>query len=869
MGWVHAVRERLSAQFRGGARDREMEEEFRFHLEMETARQLRRGRNTGEARAVAAERFGDPLRIAEMTRDERGTRVMEGGMQDVRWAVRTLRKQSGFTALALVTLALGIGATTVGFTVLDTVLLRPLPYAHAERLVLIRERTRQGRLTAASYENFDDWRSQARSFSAIASTRGPDAGTVRVGRDAYRVTELGVSRDFFRTLGVRPAVGRAFTADENRPGGPCVVMLSHAVWETQYGGRTPLGAITVDGTSCDVVGVLPAGFRFERPVDVYFPHEQGPGTVRSAHAYDVVARLAPGATLAAARREMGDLSRRLALQYGNETDAVDADVTPLREYLVGDYRLLLSIVFGAAALVLLVACTNLVTAQLARGMRRRLEIAVRSALGAARRRIVRQLLVESGVLALAGGVLGVLFALVLTRVVRLLGAGLVPRLEELSVNGPVLVFVGAITVATSLLIGLYPAWRMAAGNPGRALRGAGRGGDVAIRANVWRGLIGFEIAMAVVLLVGSALLVRTFHNIVSADPGFDPRHVMTIELSPEGPNASADALSRLREQLAAVPGVRGVAYSTQMPLQWGMHSAPVIRPGDPIDHDWLALAGYRVVSADYFTVLRQRIVSGRGFSADDRAGRVPVAVVTPGVARALWPGEDPIGKRVASNYRVGVYYTVVGVVAEASSWSMKRGEQNEIYVPMAQQPQEASDRIVAFLRTIGDPRAAIAPVRARLRQIEPGTPAEFGTVEGRITDSASDRRFAMFALLFFAAIALVLAGVGIYGVIAYNVATRHYEIGLRMALGATPGGVQLQVMRGAAGMAAGGVLAGVLAAALATRFLQSVLYGVTRFDPAAYAAAAALLILAAVLGAYVPARRSSRVDPALTIRGEA
>ncbi len=865
MAWAHAVRERISALVRGGARDREFAEEVRHHLALEVEAQIRRGVAPDAARAAALARFGDPVRIAEATRDARGQQPLEGGMQDVRWAVRALRKRSGFTALALITLALGIGAITVGFTVLDTVLLRPLPYRDSGRLVLLRERTRQARLLPASFPNFDDWRTQARTVSAMAATTGPDGGTARVGDDAFRVTELGVSRGFFSVLGVRPRIGRPFSAEESRVGGPCAVMASHAFWQVRLGGRASAGTISVDGTPCDVVGVLPAGFRFGDQADLYVPLERGAGTVRSAHAYQVIGRLAPNATLAGARREMTAIARRLAARYGNETDAIGTDVMPLREYLVGDYRLLLTIVFGAAGLVLLIACTNLVSAQLARGMERRLEIAVRSALGAARGRIVRQLLVESGLLALAGGALGIGFALVLTRVVRLLGSGLVPRLDALSVNGSVLAFVGAVTIVTSLMIGLYPAYRLVRGNPGGALRGAGRGGDVTVRAGVWRALIAVEIATAVVLLVGSALLVHTLHNILAADIGFDPHGVMTVELNPESDDPGM--LDRLRAQLGTLAGVEGVAYSTQMPLQWGMHSAPVRRPGDPVDHDWPALAGYRVVSADYFSVLRQRIERGRGFTDADRAEGLPVAVVTPGVAQALWPGEDPIGKRVGSNYREGVWYTVVGVAAEASNWAMQRGVQNEIYVVLAQQPEQAAGELVVFLRTRGDARGMIPAVRARLRTIVPGAPAGFGTMEGRIAASASDRRFAMFALLLFAAIALVLAGVGIYGVMAYTVATRRHEIGLRMALGATPARVQRHVIGGAVGMAVGGIAAGLLAAGLATRFLQSVLYGVTPFDPVAYAAGAVMLFFVAVLGAYVPARRSSRVDPALTMRG--
>ena len=867
MGWLHALRERTSSLFRGTVRDRELDEEIRFHLDLETARQVQRGAAPDAARVRALAAFGNPHRIADATRAERGAQLMEGGMQDIRWAARSLRKQAGFTTLALVTLALGIGATTVAFTVLDTVLLRPLPYGHPEQLVLIRERTDKQRLIAPSYPNFDDWRHDARSFSGVVSAMYPQSSAVFVGTDPFRASLLGISRDFFEVLEVKPVSGRTFTADENRLGGPCVLMVSEAFWRSAMQRRDPLGTLRVGDTACEVVGVVPDGFRLGDAYDIFFPHEQGPGTVRSAHNYRVIARLAPGVTLDQARGEMTSLSARLLQKYGNDTQAVDADVTPLREYLVGNYRLLLTSVFGAAALVLIIACTNLLSAQLARGMQREHEVAVRAALGAARRRIVRLLFVESSALALTGAALGVGFAAVLLRVVRILGAGLVPRLEELSVDGSVLAFAAAVTVLTSIAVGLYPAYRLSEEDPGRVLRGAAREGGSTIHAGVWRLLIGFEVAMAVVLVTGSGLLIRTLHKIVTADTGVDPHGVVTVEFSP-GPLGLPE-LERVQSELSALPGVSGAAFSSQVPFQWGNYAAPVLRPGDAVDHDWPAFAGFRVVSDNYFSVLRQRLLRGRAFTKDDREDGLPVAVVTPGVAAALWPGADPLGKRVASNYTGSSrWYTVVGVVSEAKSWTMTGEAQNEIYVPIRQRPGEARSHLVAFVRGRGEASALIPEVRSRMRALAPDVPVAVSTLDVRIAQSASDRRFAAFALVLFGAIALILAGVGIYGVMSYTVATRRHEIGLRLALGATPGHVQRRMLADAAVMAGGGVAAGTLIAGGATRLLQSVLFGVSHLDPIAYGGGAVLLVVAALLGAYIPARRSSLVDPAVTLRGE-
>jgi predicted permease len=751
--------------------------------------------------------------------------------------------------------------------VLDTVLLRPLPYEASDRLVFIRERTTEGRLLPPSYPNFADWREQARSFTGVASTSFAPSATVSAGNEPVRATTVGVSRGFFRILGVTPAVGREFTDAENALGGTDAVMVSYAFWRDQMGQRTPLGTIRFGGSVVPVVGVLPAGFRFIDEADVYFPHERGPGTVRSAHNYRVIARLAPNATIATARAEMSAVSKALAATYGEATQAADVEVVPLREFLVGDFRVMLVVVFGAAAMVLLIACTNLVSAQLARGFARQREVAVRAALGASRGRLMRTLFVETGVLVVAGAVLGALVAVVLTRAVGLVGAGLVPRLEELAVNGSVLAFVGAIAVTTVLVAGVYPVIRLAGGDPGDALRAA-RGEGTVVRRSVWRLLVGFEVATAVVLLVGSSLLVRTLHNIVNADTGFDARNVLTAAISPRG--LSPAQLERVRGELAAMPGVNGVAFTSQLPLTWGNQSAPVRRPGDPIDRDWLAMGGLRVVTAGYFSVLRQPILRGRAFTPEDREGSPLVAIITPGIAEKLWPGRDPIGKQVTSNYLGDTWMTVVGVVTEASSWTMPRGAQNEIFIPLAQQPnaEPARGQLVATIRTSGDPAALMTPVRKRLRSLAPDSPARLSTLEERISRSAADRRFAMLALTAFGVIALVLAGIGIYGVVSYTVVTRTREIGIRMALGAAPSVVRAEVLRGAASMALFGIAAGTIAALFATRYLEASLYGISRRDPAAFLVGGTILLIAAMLGAYLPARRSSRVDPLIAIRAD-
>ena len=787
-------------------------------------------------------------------------------MHDARYAVRSLRRQPGFTALALITLALGIGATTTAFAVLDTVLIRPLPYANPDRLVLLREKNRTGALQAASYPNFADWRSRARSFSGLASAQFPQARTVTVGSNVSRVTTMGVSRGFFSVLGAPPAVGREFTADENREGGAPVVMVSYDFWQTQMGGRRPLGTIQLGSTAVPVVGVARAGFKFIDEADVYWPHEQEPGTCRTCRNYRVVGRLAPGVTETSARAEMTALSRSLLATYGIETSAVDADLAPLHEYVVGRYRVTFAVVLAAAVLVLLVACTNLVSAQLARGLSRGRELAVRSALGAPRGRVVRQLFLESGMLAVAGATLGVGLAVVFTRVVRLLGAGLVPRIDEIHVDASVLAFAVALSVVTSVLIGLYPALRLAGGDPGSLLHGA-RGSGQTARASVWRWLVGFEIATAIVLLVGSMLLVRTMRNILTADTGIQVHGIVTASLVPDD-TVNVGKLAQLGDELGGLPGVNGVAFANHLPLDWGSTAGPVRRTTDPVDHDFPAMAGFRLVSNGYFDVMHQPIVRGRAFTSADRDGAPMVAIVTPGIANTLWPGRNPVGERVVTNYLWNQVLTVVGVAAEASLWSMPRGEQNEIYVPFAQHPTRSDGQLVAFIRTARDARALIPSVRARLHDVAPTMPATLGVLDDRIARSAADRKFATVALAIFGGIALVLAAIGIYGTMSYTVAARTHEIGVRLALGATPFQVRAAELTDAGSVALAGIVVGLIVGFLATRFVASTLYGVSRVDPTAYAAAATIVFAAALVGAYVPSRRSSRVDPLRALRAE-
>jgi putative ABC transport system permease protein len=866
MAWWHRAQVLVSRLLRPGVEERALEEEIRFHLEMEARKEMRRGLPPAEARRRAEQRFGHAERVRRSLWDRRGARRTEDGMRDVRHAVRGLLRAPGFSALALITLALGIGATTVAFTLVDGVLLKPLPYADPERLVLIDEVRDDGRVLPPSFPNFVDWRSQARGFDGMASLMFPFGQSVRAYGEPLRVQVAGVSDGLFRLLGVRPILGREFSPDESRPETPMAVMVSYEFWRERLNAERDLGSISLAafGGPVPVVGVLPPDFRFLHAAELYFPHERWPSTMRSAHNYRVVGRLAPDATHAGARSAMTALSRRLKQQFGDDTQAVDAHVVPLHAYVVGDHARLLALLLGAAGLVLLIACANLVSGQLARGTARRRELAVRAALGAGRGRLVRQLGVESLVLALGGAALGIGLAIVLLHVIRTVGAGMLPRLAEVSVDTRALGFSVAVTVLTALLTGLLPALRLSSDSLA-SLRMRGGGTGVEGRSPVWRVLVGFEVALAVPLLIASGLLIRTLHNILTVDAGFDARGVLTVAFSPE--EADLAQFDRIERAVADLTGVERAGLINVLPLTWGSTAGPVLRPEDIVP-EWPAYAGFRVVSPSYFEALRMPLLRGRGFTVDDRAGTELVAIVSQPLAAVLWPGEEPIGQRVRTNYLSELWLTVVGVVPEARRWNQPVGGQHEIYTPLAQHPSHGGNGLTLVVRTNADPASLMPAVRARLREAAPDVPFEFGTLDERLAATARDRRFAMLVLNGFASVALILAVVGIHGVVSYGVAVRTREIGVRIALGATPASVRRGVVSGAARVATAGIAIGLVAALLVTRALEGLLFGVPRVDPFTFAGAGVVLFACALLAAYLPARRSSRVDPIVALRAE-
>jgi len=796
--------------------------------------------------------------------------------QDLRFAVRTLRKNLGFTAAAVLTLAVGIGATTAIFSVVNGTLLRPPPYPDADRLIVVAERGADGAEMPVAALNFQDWKSQSRSLEALAVYA---SGTAPVlgGDEPVRPEVASVSADFFRALGVQPAVGRTFADDETRPGGAPAAVVSHAFWKSQLDGATRLEgrALQIYGASYPVVGVMPPGFQFPGKAAVWIPETlASPGT-RTAHNWSVVGRVRSGVPLDRVRAELDDVQRRLKAEHGTDVDAVGVTVRTLQESLVGSAERPILLLFGAAGLVLLIACANLASTLLARGAARSREMAVRSALGAGRGRLLRQLLTESLVLAAAGAIAGVLVAFVALRILAAAApAGSLIGGAGVRMDGAVLGFTLLATVLSALLFGLLPAFRLSDTDSGQVLRGS-RGVAGGGRGTVWSVLVGTEVALALLLLVGAGLLIRSFWGVMSVNPGFRSEGVLTVDLAlPEARYKDDEALAAFYEaflsEVRGIPGVQAAGVVNIPPLSGGSINGAFEIESRGAESGY---GEYRAASAGYFGALRIPVVAGRVFDETDRAGAPDVAVVNEAMARRYWPNDTPVGKRIRNLandswlYGDDRWVTIVGVVRNVRQTALTSEVLPEVYVNTAQRPFRSRYAVTAIRSTL-PPASLVSAVRSRLAQRFGDVPAEYQTMDARVASSVGDRRFLMTILGAFAGGALLLAAVGIYSVISYRVAQRTLEIGIRVALGARPGQVRAMVIRSSMAVVVAGLAAGVAGALVLTRVVRSLLYEVTPTDPVTFAGVLLLLGGAALVASYLPARRATRADPMTALRAE-
>ncbi len=808
---------------------------------------------------------------------------MDSFIQDFRHALRTLVRSPGFTVVAVLTLALGIGASTAIFTVVNGVLLRPLPYAQPERLVeLSHINAGEGVADGAFSEpDFLDLQRAVPQFAHLAGywyAPGQSGMDLMGDGEPMRMSGAFVTPEFFPAMGVDAAVGRTLRPEEGVAGGPRSIVLSHGLWTRRYGADPGIVGrrVRLDGEPFTVVGVMPRSFQYPaREVDAWLPLAIfGPddiGRSRDSRFMTVVGRLAPGATLAAARQKTEAALAGLARQYPETNEGWgSAAIVPLGDALLGRVRPALLVLLGAVVVVLLIACANLANLLFVRGETRRRDVAIRVALGIRRGRLVRQHLAESLLLALAGGALGFGIARVGVKWLVAMGAGDLPRADSIRVDGVVAAFTLLLVLATAALFGAWPAVRAARGEPGQALRGGGRGGSVGReRAAARSGIVVVETALAVVLLMGAGLMLKSLWRLANVDPGFRTDNVLTLSVDPpdvEGGGAMERMAYRngIMERVRQVPGVVAVGASKTLPLHGGGEPY-TFQLGDRREVEVKPDAGLFMVTPEYFRALGIRLLRGRDFTESVERDRLSV-IVNRAMAARLWPGQDPVGKTLYFAPVEGDL-TVIGVADNVRTEGLAAEPGSALYVSMNGPFSRSSTKL--FVRTQGDPAAMAGAVTAAIREVAPNQPiVGVSTLRQMVAGTIAEPR--MFAILtaVFGAAALGLALLGIYGVISYTVAWRTREIGIRMALGAEAPSVLRMVMSWTLALTGWGVLAGVVIALLFTRVLASQLYGVSPSDPATFAVVILLLTSAALVASYIPARRAARVDPVVALRAE-
>ncbi len=805
--------------------------------------------------------------------------------QDIRFSIRMLFKQPGFTTTAIIMLALGIGANAAIFTVVNAVLLRPLPYPDAERIVRVGQMFAGfagGAVIGVGEPKFIFWREQSQSFETMAAYQNIGSGFNLTGGDeAEYVTGFRVSEDFFRVLGVSLPIGRVFTNEEDQPGGESVAILSNRLWQRRFGADPKLvgKAVSLNGQKYAVVGVMPSSFRFGQAVDVFVP-------MRASLRGDpnpnqtVIGKLKPGVTLSQAQAEMqliGEKFREANPRQMSPPESVG--VRPYQELFTSGVQQRLWILLGAVTLLLLIACANVANLQLTRSAARQKEIAIRMAIGAGWRRIVRQLLTEGVLLAIIGGALGLLLAVWGTDLLlAVTPEQLIPRFNDISLDWRVLAFTLSASVFTGLLFGLAPAVQSTRVDVNAALKeGSGQGMSGAARSRSRNVLIVLEVALSLVLLIGSTLLARTFANLSGVDPGFDPRNVLTFQISPSGERydtaAETDELYRNAvERISRLPGVEAVAATNILPLmgQFNMAVALESRP------DISTAIQYRIVTPDYFRVMKMAVRRGRAFTDQDKAGSPGVVIVNESYARRYLQNADPFGQRLlVGRPRDDSARQIVGVVGDMKQLDLGSDAPPMVFVLAAQVNDDTMRVLRRFVssrfvvRTAGEPRTLSAAVKREMAGLDPTLPiTDISSLEQVVSQSVAPQRFNMLLIGMFAGLGLLLAAVGIYGVMSYNVAQRTNEIGIRIALGARAGDVISLILKRGLLLALIGVAIGLAGALALTRVMKNFLFGVSPTDPLSFAGVAVLLVGVALLACFLPARRAAKVDPLVALRSE-
>lgn len=791
--------------------------------------------------------------------------------QDIRYGLRTLAKHPGFTAVAIFTLALGIGANSAIFSAVNAVLLRTLPFDEPDKLVRLYVISRTGNLEPTSWDDLADWREQNQLFAQLAAFESGN-DTLSSGEEAEDLPSGYTGTDFFQLFRVNPVQGRLFSPEEHVPNAPHVVAIGEQFWKQRFGSDPAVigQSLIINGASNTVIGVIPDRFDtiMGRKIDLWFPAKLSRD--RGIHHLPAVARLKPGVTITQARTEMEGIASRLAQAYPASNEGWGATVVPLQDSIVGNVRLMLLVLLGAVGLILLIACANVANLQLARAAARSNEVAIRSALGATRGRLVRQFLTESLMLSSAGGILGLLLAYLATRLITQVNPGDIPRLDQISLDANVIGFTVLITLGTTFVFGIAPALRLSETNFMEAIKGVSRGTrGTRSQKRVRNLLVVVELAISLVVLIGCGLLMRSFYRLQSVNPGFNPQNLVTAQIPLRDsrykkPESRNQFYVQLLEQLDSLPGVQSVALSSTLPLGGGGpdSSWDVSPEGQSRSEEGLP-SRYRRVSPGYFRTMQIPLIEGRDFDQFDGNKDHPVIILSQSVVRKFWPNESAIDKRVLIGQ---VKHHVIGVVGDVKTWGLDSSDITAAYAPLPQDPSRFM--AIAARTTSGSPDLS-GPIKGMIRSLDKDLPVDkIRTMNAVLDFSLAGRRFNLFLSTVFAGLALLLAAIGTYSVISYSVAERTQEIGIRMALGATAKNIMSLVVGQATRLAIIGIILGVVGAFVLTQIMESLLFGVSSKDPLVFIMTPAFLLLVALAASYRPVRKAVRVDPMLALKTE-
>ena len=881
MGFLRDALARLRGSLRGRSVDHDLDDEVEFHIDMQTEKNLRLGMTPGEARRAAVIAFGGRERFKEDAREEVRSRLLEDLVQDLRYGLRMLRRSPAFTAIATLSLALGIGANTAVFSVVNAVLLRPPPYFEPDRLVIIGVKMdTEDRGSTHSAADFRAIEEQGRSFSAVGAMASAGGFTLTgLGDEAEQVPGTAISPGVIPALGVAPLIGRPALAGEDRPGGQRTVVVSHQFWREKLD-ASPAAVgrqLVLDGESHLITGVMPAGFTLpKRPTDQLWPVLQlAPPEWRAPFYLRVVGRLAPGIAPAQAMAELQTLAAAVKAKYPQSPPHWSYVIEDLRSWLVGDSSATVLMLYAAVALVLLMAAANVANLFLARATTRLPELAVRTALGAGRGRLVRQLITESTLVALIGAALGLVLAIWGVEFLSKAMPGGMPQVRAIRIDPAVLAFTAAVTLLVGIAIGLVPGLHLPRDGVGARLRDGARGSAGAERRRISAALVIGEFALALTVLVGAGLAVNSLLRLQRVDSGARADGVLVARLAvPEArydtPEKVDGFFDETMRRVSAIPGVTGTAVSMAIPP----HRLAMTNPYTPEGKVYASgesapVAEELLVSPEYFTVLGIPLRRGRAFTDADREGAPGVAIINETFASTAFPGQDAMGRWIQTGDPSpdSEKLTIVGIVPDVKYDGLASGPAPTIYVPYKQALWWRS--MYMLVRTTGDPLASVAAVRAAVAAIDPQIPVhQPRTLEWFVEESVAEPRYRALLLSAFGALALVLAGAGIYGVMSYTVNQRRKETGVRLALGATSGDVMRLVIRDGMRLAVIGVVFGVALAVMSTRVLSTMLFGVSPLDPLTFGAMAVFLAVVGLLACAIPARRASRTDPMAAIRAD-